>query len=725
MIFDTLQYVDAGGATQEIALSLVNVAGVPANNKTKYTPRSHAASEFEISWAQPPETGIAIPFKSRCIVWAGRTSSAGATNTFSGGAMIFQGRRWDNEGSASASGVNTVITLLDAWKDLEKVTYSIPWNYISGGTTASPTYSTFQFVDIVLFQAAPATTYNPAAVLGTITTWQQIQDIIRHAAAFAGGADAVQLQLAGSGTLTSGVWSAGSGAEFTPSYCNWSPITCAKCDEALNYCLRPHPGVFTEIDYSTSPPTLHLRNRAALTAVTLPYKSTDGNGIVHLATDIKALDELKPDAVRLWYKINGTFNGQPTITFGSDCYPTSANSLLCLDYSVDISGAVKIETFYDFTALAFNPPSLALWRKKTNSLKQISEGGQIPNDGSAGALTLLDTTVNGGVGTYPDGLQVVDESGANSSLTYYTDMDVFSWMQLPGGGGVTVTAVNVTGFFAYSKNTGGTLNLTPKVGRHSHSMRVKLTNAPSGRYVFKQTVNTGEFIPTNLAQNIYTELSTLQWKLRHEVIQVASSGSTLPTIIKPGKHKINLSGGASAWTTMNAVPENVSIELFRSGDGRLVARHVINCGPLNHLEPGYLIQLFNLFVNRQRGGIDAYQRLSGGMSGTQVNLTNEAARENSVPANADFSHHIVYAPDATDATKSNVIAHDAANGGQVINQKVNSTGTVNAAAGSITTKLTDLSDAANKDSTHRWFYICDSAGTLLKSKMLGTAPEST
>lgn len=684
MIFDTLQYVDGTGTPQEIALSLANVAGVPANNRIKFTPRSHAPSEFLISWAQPPETGVAIPFKSRCVVWAGRSSSAGAPNTFTGGTMIFQGRRWDNAGSASATGVSVSITLLDAYKDLQMITYAVNWNFISGGSIAAPTFATFAYQDVSLFQADSNITYNPVPIHATISTWQQIQDIIRYAAGFASGANAVQLQLAGSGTLTGAVWSAGSGAEFVPGYCNWYGVRSASCAECLNYTLRPHPAVFTEIDYSTTPPTLHLRNRAAMTAVTLPYKSTDINGVIHIATDIKSLDELVPDAVRLWYKITGSFNGQPVINFGSDTYPTSANSLICLDYPIDITGAVQTETIYNFVSTPFDPTQLALWRKKVNSLKQIVEGGQIPNDGSTGALAILDTTINGTVATHPDGLQVVDEASPPNPLSlatylYYTDQDVFNWMTLPGGSAVSVAAANVTGFFSYYKNTGGALNLTPQVGRHSHSMRLKLTNAPSGQYWMKQTVNVGESVPPGLAQSLYTELSTLQWKLRHEIIQVAASASAVPTLIKPGKHRINLSGGNAAWTTMNAVPENVSIELFRvlvnlnDGSGksewRLAARHVINTGPVNHLEPGYLIQLWNLFVNRQRSGIDPHQRLSGGQSSTQVDLSNSSARENSVPANADFSVQPIYAPDAVNTGTSNVISHDATQGQTTVTQQ--------------------------------------------------------
>jgi hypothetical protein len=676
MVYDTLQYVDGGGVTQEIALRAANLSSNGGALRLLFNPQSHGPDTFIISWAQPPETGIAIPFKSRCIVRLGRTSADGLANSFSGGTIVFQGRRTDNSGHASGSQVATQITLSDFWWDLQHITYAIPWNYVSGGSIESPTYSTYLFTDVVLFQAAPGTTYSPGKVNGSITTWQQMQACIDYARNYATGDDAVQVQLAQSGTLAGNVWTGGTTPEFSPCYVNWYPIRSSKIAECLLMALRPHPGVFKETDHSTTPPTLHFRNRGSMTALTLPYKSTLADGTVHLATEIQPLNELVPDAVRIWYKINGTFNDQPVITFANDCYPTSANSLLCLDFSVDITGASTAETVYNFTSTAFDPTSLDLWRQKVPPLRQQTDGGQVPDDGNPGALALLDTTINGG-GTHPDGIQVVDESGATLNLStyqYYTDADVFSWMET-GGASALVSPANITAFFSYYKNTGGTLNLTPKVGRHSHSMRLKLTNAPSGRYVLKQVLNYGESIPANLAQNIYTELSVLQWKLRHQILQEAADETSLPTIIKPGKHKINLSGGDAAWETMNAVPESVSIELMRSAEGKLVAVHQISCGPVQPLEPSYLLQLYNLFWNRNRSGIDAYQRLNGSTSSTQVDLSNSPARENSVPGTADFQQHILYGPDPVDGTRSLVIQQDGTTGQTQVIQKKTSDGT--------------------------------------------------
>jgi hypothetical protein len=622
MIFDTLQYVDGNGVAQEVALPLSNLATVAGAVSLKLNPKSHAPGECIITWAQPPETGIAIPFRSPCIVRTGRQSGDGSQNSFSGGTIIFQGRRWDNEGSASKSQVATTITLLDAWKELEKITFQIAWQEITGGTISAPTYSNFLWPDIVLMQPAPGRVYAPApAGAQFITTWQQIQDIITFVQTFLTGANAVQLALGPLG--------------FAPLYCNWYPVRSQSCGDCLKFVLRAHPGVFTEMDYTTTPPTLNFRNAGTVSPITLPYKSKLADGTLHMASEIQSLEELKPDAVRLFYRITGEFNGQQVGTFGTDIYPNGApNSPLCLDYSIDVTGASVTETIKNFVSNNFNPTDLTLWRTKVPGLKQIAQGGQIPNDGSAGALTFVSTAPYDSVSN-PKGFQVIDDIGNPidfaDTFLYWTDQSVYSWFNLSGPAAQAVKAT-VKAFFSYNKTStiGGTA-VTDTMKEHEHHLRVVLTNAPTNQYFIK-TTQPGEAIPTGLAQALWTELQTLQWKLRHEIIQAAPDTVTVPTLIKPGKHAINLSGGDPTWATMNAMPQNVSIQLFRTADGRLVAHHNIQTGPVNHLEPGYLIQLANLFWNRNRSGVRSDQRLSGAASSNQVDLTGTDSKENSTAA---------------------------------------------------------------------------------------------
>jgi hypothetical protein len=658
--YETLQYVDSTGSTQEVALSVADVAAAPAA-RILIEPASHAPGKCTITWPQRPETGVAIPFKSRCVVYANRASASGAANSFSAGSPVFIGRRTDNPASAAPDRFSTTIILEDFLWDLAKITYQQAANEISGGTLASPTYTPFYWPDVVLFQSFAGVTYTPPAEMGTITTWQQIQDILNYALAYATGANAVQFQFS-------------TAAEFTPVYRNWYPMRGPKCLEAILNCLRTHPGVYTEVDYTTTDggghplPTIHFRNRGSMTALTLPYASTDANGVLHQATDIQPLPELIPDNVRLYYRINSTFNGQPIASPATDCYPSNSNSLLNQDFSIDITGASQTETIKNFTSSVFNPTSLALWRQKVAALHQVSQGGQIPNDGSTGALAFVSTAAYN-AGSNPKGIQVLSDDGNDysasygSTFGYLTDDEIMTWFALASGS-LNVMKCTVKAYFSYNKtSTIAGSTVTDQVQEHQHTFRTVLCSIPSGQYILKQVVNAGEAIPSGLAQALWTEQQTLQYKMTHKVFQVAANNTSLPTLVKPGKHMINLSGGATAWTTMNAVPQRVQIQLMRvfvAGVATLAAQTSISCGPVNHLNPDELIQLANVFRNRDRARIDPNARLSGGTSSTQVDLSLTAgSKENSLAANPIPTTMNFVGADATAAGLTNLITHDA------------------------------------------------------------------
>jgi len=632
--YDTLQYVDGSGTTQEIALSIANIAQTPAVS-LRYTPASHAPGTFEIVWNQPPETGIAIPFKSRCVVYVNRSSSsAGANNSFSGGSILFVGRRTDNaSGSAAYNRVTCSITLSDVLWDLAKITYQQAWNQITGGTLGSPTYTPFYWPDVTLFQAFPGVVYSPSPIEGTIDTWQQLEDILNYASSYATGDDAAVFQIGSLG--------------FSPVYRNWFPLRSAKCWEAIVNCLRTHPGVFTEVDYTTVDgsgdplPTIYFRDRGSMTGLTLPYKSTDANGIVHVASEPQALSDLIPDNVRLYYRKNGTFNGQPVSEPATDFYPTGDNALLNQDFSIDVTGNSQTETIKNFTSTAFDPTQKTLWREKVPALHQISQGGQIVNDGSGGDLQFVSTAAYN-AGTNPKGIQVLGDNGTDYSTNhgtvfgYTTDDEIMSWYQLASGT-INVQKCTVKAYFNYSKQSSvGGSTVTDQIQEHQHTFRCVLCSIPSDVYKLSQVTAVGEAIPTGLAQALWTEQQVLQWKFRHQIFQIAADNTHVPTIVKPGLHKINLDGGSSLWETMDAVPQRVQITFARvrvDGDFVLAAHTQIECGPVDHLNPDVLIQLANVFWNRDRARIDANSRLDGSTASSQVDLSSTStAKENSVPS---------------------------------------------------------------------------------------------
>jgi hypothetical protein len=86
---------------------------------------------------------------------------------------------------------------------------------------------------------------------------------------------------------------------------------------------------------------------------------------------------------------------------------------------------------------------------------------------------------------------------------------------------------------------------------------------------------------------------------------------------------------------MNAMINTVEMDLtFSPGNGVTTAKTTVHCGPVPHLEAGELVQIFNLFANRDLSKINPAERSGGtSMSGGQVALGSDTPKENSVPAN--------------------------------------------------------------------------------------------
>lgn len=654
---ETIAYQIAGAWTE------VAMGGIGAAVAFRITYGTHGGSTCVIPLPiLPPETAPAIPFEAPCIVRTGRTGSAGS---YSGGSILFQGRRTDDQAQVSAHQASHSLTLEDAWYDLRFLTYQSAWANITGYTGSTPTYGApLLWPDCVLFQASLAGPFQPNGTFGTytplpvnlhITTGQAIQEILAYAI-YCG----VNLQI---GQIDPAV--------YVPFY----PVRSMRCADALKTCLRVHPDCACEIDYTTTPPTFNVRARSSLVSVALPYRSQSGNQR-HLTSSVQPRPELQPSRVGVYIKSTTTINGTDVVGVGTDIYPPGAASgLRSLDASVDMTGPKLAKTVATLASAAFDPTSLAWWARKVPSLKPQSAGGQIPNSGT-GALALLDATVNGGLTIHPKGIQVTDDSGNPIDITTAYPYELTAgapaaWM------GVTVMEANVAGFFSYYKQTtAGAAQLVDQIGEHLHTCRVKLTNRASATYSQNQLLATGEVYPPGLAQGIYNSLAALQYNFTHTILE-----SPFATVIKPGKHALNLSGGAPAWATMNAMVQSVEIELtFSAGSGVTTARTTVHCGPVDHLEAGELVQIFNLFCNRDLSRINPAERTGGtSMSGGSVTLGSDSPMENSVAATPVAAVQNFAAPDATQSGITNVVTQDATVGQIVRAQQNTATGATIAA----------------------------------------------
>jgi hypothetical protein len=656
---ETISY-KISGAWTEVSLGGL---GVGINFKLEFGTHGESKCTLPLA-ALPPEIAPAIPFEAPCIVYTGRTASGGG---WSGGISLFQGRRTDNSGQASASGASQELVIEDAWYDLRFLTMQAAWENIVGYTGTTPTYGPpFTWPDCVLFQYSPNgmlqpdgtfATYSPAPVYQHITTGQAIREILAYAIYFGG----VNLQI----------------GQIDPAcYVPFYPVRSMRCADCIKMCLRVHPDCTCKIDYTTTPPTFNIRRQASLAPVTLPYKGSS-SGRAHLTSSVRPRPDLQPSRVGIYLKETSTINGNPIVSLVTDIYPNLASGLRSLDVSLDLSGPKLARTIAVLTTAGFDPTNLTWWAQKVPALKPLADGGQIPNAGSPGALALLDATINGG-SVHPKGIQVVDNSGNPVDLATYSyellTGTPCAWMEAPAGGAVSLIEANVVAYFSYHKaTTSGASSFADVIGEHMHTVRVKLVNTPSATFSLSQTLNTGEFYPGGLAQSIYTSLSTLQYNFTHAILE-----SPFATVIKPGKHALNLSGAVvpAAWTNMNAMVQSVELELmFTPGSGVTSAKTTVHCGPVQHLEAGELVQIFNLFCNRDLSKINPNERLGGtDMSGGQVTLGLDSPKENSVPANAVPSVQNFVAPDAAQGNLTNLLTHDATVGQITRAQQNTSTG---------------------------------------------------
>jgi hypothetical protein len=644
--------------------------------------QSHKASTVTLRLpGVPPHIAPAIPFESKIQI-------IDPTGT-----VQFAGYRTDRTGTADPKRTSSQYTFEDEWYFLDHCPYCQQWLRSTGGNVPYP--------NVVLFQPNPGQTYSPTPYSGSlITDGQQIKDIL--------------------------TWAIGRGANLQigqidpSSYQAWYPVQNVKCGDALRHCLRLHPDCFTEIDYTTTPPTFNIRQRTNLTAVTLPYAYTDSSGRRHTALDLQARPELQPKRVALFYRVissgyllstpvdiypNSNLSVQGPVIGGQDVGGASApytaggtpvvgtamtningtgvntipvgapGGLRALDFAIDLAGPKYTLSVASLTSAAFDPTNLDWWRLKIPSLKTSVLG-------PANGLALLSTAINTGAAT---AISVVDDTGAYVNLSTY-DYELLpqsapmAWMTASGGGSLAVIEATVTAHLSYtkSKTIGSSSVPIASPNDHVHHVRVKLVNSASITETFNQLVNTGEAQPPNLAQYIYNSLSTLQYSFTHTLVEKPFNGW-----LKPGKHSINLGGGgtggspaAAAWTTMAATLQSSEYKMHLDGGGNTYDNFTVKCGPVEHLEPGQLVQMFNVFANRDLNKIDTNERLTGVPAGGQtVNMPSDTAQENSVPAEPDRGLQAFTAPDPVNTGVVQAITHNPATGQTNVAQLDATTGT--------------------------------------------------
>ena len=622
-------------------------------------PRKLAATTFTVRIpgatnlvADPP-----VPHMGQVIIRRKRASADGGA-TFSGGEIVFQGRQITDKRMATRSPAD-VLTFADAWWDLENLTFQQQWTGWDG--TIDPETG-------VMTGVATATPYcqtNLFQQYGTgylITNGAQVAEIIAWAASCGVNIQAGTIDLA---------W-----------YIQPYPVSALSCASAIQVCLKPSPGACCYIDMSTTPPTLHCRDRYYHTALSLPYASGS-----HRSSELIPRYDMQVPQVCIQYQqsVLVTIGGQSSsgVMFYTDAWPLDSTLPAGVRGGKQVGAMVVPIRLADFqrtdllekvTAAAFgSPPSLDWWKSKKRAMDGYTDLAYV-----AGSLKILDASGADITGTvlasYPNEL---------------VDGLVASWMKGANGGAIGVVPVTVQGAFTYSEQDAQSRVWHTVVPANPHviSVNTRLTNSPVGEvsYAITQSLDSGQTPVANLAQYIWTLLDQLFWDGTHSIVERNSAGAPEVTTIIDCRYALNLTGGAAAWVSMLSPVHGADIDFMHGATE-------IQIGLPKHVGAAELEQLLQFYKFR-RVFNNPNLRGTGNTGSDSAIIGGQTPRENTSNSTAPPALLSVAAPTAAaDGTMTH--KHDAP-GGEFSMKALDNTGAPVAGYPTVSLKFADLAHAGS------------------------------
>ena len=342
----------------------------------------------------------------------------------------------------------------------------------------------------------------------------------------------------------------------------WEECLTPSCAEVIVKMLRLSPDCVTWFDYSTSPyPTFHCRKRANLSALSLACTSGDPAAAIRITPRY----DLQIPGISLRY--------EQTHSVGSSTYET-----VSLDEAGDVADIRSVIA------------TIELAGSRASLLTQKIVTGDWPADMTSSTWwkaqlpwldesTITDITIHD-VALDPD-------PKAPRILTEGTVQD---WMD-------ELTAdqlVSAKADFVVKDGSGNTVEV---VLNHPVAVRRTGTNAETGTYRKIGDAVSGEAVPTGVAAALYAAWSQLPCDGGFSLIEEEVSGNAYPG------RKLNLTGGRTAWASMNALIQQVTENVDQG-------HTAITFGPARHIDPDDLVALLTSLRSR-RTAIGHNLRVSG------------------------------------------------------------------------------------------------------------------
>lgn len=380
----------------------------------------------------------------------------------------------------------------------------------------------------------------------------------------------------------------------------WDERQDPSCAEVIRRVLRWTPDAVAYFDYTTTPPTFHVRHRASLS----PFSMTLNAGAPVKSVKIAPRYDLQRSVVVLKYEQTQTVNGQDFTRIVRDQYPPDVdeNAVGALTMTLELSGGSATYQTQSVTTSPIQENSVTWWKEKLPWLNklgniQISGGTRTPND-------LENELKKGTISAWMGKQSGVVEVKANLSYERWQDPDS-----------------------PYSSSGNPIIEKKTLV---SIVTRVRGTDARTQSFSRLKRFTSGEPVPVGLAQQLYTSVGTLPYEGALLLKEEECGG-----VAAPG-HFLRLLGGRNEWSTMDAVIQSVT-EKIDLGETNL------KFGPPTHLGADDLIGL--LRVNRTRvTTYRATERSSGKPAGkAEVDGIDEVPVENSSPGAGQTSRLMLLA----------------------------------------------------------------------------------
>lgn len=499
--------------------------------------RTHGVSTMKLRRISNFDAGEILPYGT-AVTLGWNSGAPGEVDT-----LFFRGKvaSVPKFGSGSAEGQEIVIE--DAWADLERTIYQEEWDSADGQVPM------------------PRAVFGMSPGGAKISVGEMIAQVIDAAAADVAIAAGVDV----------------TGETPIPS-----EIVNRTCDEVILDCLRLHPDWQAWMDYSTTPnPTLRVRALSDVASTSIDF-AVDGSGSV---TDFSVTkrDDLLPDAVRIVYETADEVDGEVYRKNHIDKWPELGpdSGPRVLQSHIPLQGAniqIQKQRIFCQTIPADNqdPDCKAYLISKYIDLKDVDPAHFDVLEFNKGLVDEGPGVDEEGVSQSFQRLEVLLATELNRELLKGSIED---WMRLK------VNTMRIEPVIRANEDA-TEIELT-KIGALS-PFTITATNAPAGSKLYKGVSHAvdGDDVPTGIARKVFESIHAGgAWEGAVTVTAV-----DIPVYPILG-HKINLTGGVTAWASMGAPIHAVDWDLD-SGTA------TISFGPPRHLAPQDFIELQRILRSR-------------------------------------------------------------------------------------------------------------------------------